>query len=167
MASTGQSVTPDAARQLHDAYAAHAGVCRRYASQLDAHGAEDAAQEAFVKLARRLARGDALPEHPRAWLLAATRSAALDARRSRSRRQRRETAFAPPADEPEAVEAEPLLAALRTLPARQREVVVLRLWAGLTFPEAAELIGVAASTAHADYTAAIETMRQILTKDAR
>lgn len=159
-------MTPTAARQLHDAYAAHAAVCRRYAGQLDGES-DDAAQEAFVKLARRLARGDGLPPNPRAWLLAATRSAALDARRSRTRRQRRESAFATPAVEAEPVEAGPLLAALRGLPVRQREVVVLRLWAGLTFPQAAELIGVAASTAHADYAAAIETMRQILTKDAR
>ena len=40
-----------------------------------------------------------------------------------------------------------------TLPVRQREAVALRLWCGLTFPQAAALMGVAPSTAHADYAA--------------
>lgn len=147
-----------------EVYAAHAAACRVYARHLssDAGGAEDATHEAFVKLARRLAEGRPLPEHLRAWLLSAVRSAALDARRSFRRRERREAFVAyPPAFELStgALDAAEVTAALERLPERQREVVVLHLWAGLTFAEAGALVGVSASTAHGDYTVGLATLR--------
>ena len=122
-----------------------------------------------MKLARRLTNGDAMPAHPRAWLLSAVRSAALDLRRWSRRRERRE-AFAARPDVGEAtdpLDGEAVAAAMDRLPERQREVVVLHLWCDLTFAEAAELIGIAASTAHADYRAGLAALRNLLDPEHR
>ena len=154
------------AKQFAKAHAEHAAACRVYAGRLaPPSAAEDATQEAFVKLCRRLAAGDGMPDHPRAWLLSAVRSAALDLRRSDRRRDRRE-AFVASADtfvpSDTGLDGDTVIAALDTLPERQREVVVLHLWAGLTFAEAGGLMGVSASTAHAAYTAGLAAMRKRL-----
>ena len=161
-----RDVTDAAARMLADAYAAHAPACRLYARSLSPD-AKDAAQEAFARLARRLAAGDGLPEHLRAWLMTAVRSAVLDARRRTRRRQRRETLVHPAAFaaraifEPGAgVDAASAEAALARLPERQREVMVLRIWGDLGFETIATMIGVSTSTAHADFGAGIATLRR-------
>src|SRR5258708_35203908 len=44
-----------------------------------------------------------------------------------------------------------LQSALRTLPEEQREIVVLRVWAELTFEEAADVIGISPNTAASRY----------------
>ena len=148
-----------------DAHAQHAAACLAYAGRLAPAGlADDAKQEAFVKLARRLSAGEPMPDHPRAWLLTAVRSAALDLRRTDRRRERREAFAAQPDVESttDPLHREAITTALDRLPDRQREVVVLHLWCDLTFAEAADLIGIAASTAHADYRAGLAALRQDL-----
>ena len=153
-----------AARALADAHAAHAAACSLYSRSLT--GDEDAKQEAFVRLARHLTAGRGEPRNARAWLLTAVRSAALDEHRGdRRRRDREQRAVFDQADDhgdPAAVDAEAVGRALMRLPARRREAVVLRLWCGLEFNEIARLCGVAASTAHADYTAALADLRHFL-----
>lgn len=165
-------MTDAAARLLADAYAAHAPACRLYARSLSPE-ADDATHEAFVRLARRLVKGEAVPEHCRAWLLTAVRSAALDMRRRTRRRQRHEVAaFADgrgglfePNDSHDAATAE---GALMRLTARQREAVVLRIWCDLSFEAIAALTGTAASTAHADFTTGIDELRRRMSaKDER
>ena len=150
----------------------HAGACRLYARQwLDAGAADDAVQEAFV----RLMRLDTPPDSPRAWLFAAVRHLALTACRSDARRGSRERSagersaggrrpaggdFAASAGD--AIDARLAAEALGDLPPRQREAVVLRLWGGLGYAEAASVAGVSLSTAHADYAAAIASLRRRL-----
>ncbi len=151
------------ARLLAEAYADHAAACRLYARSLAVE--DDAQQEAFVRLARHLAAGRAMPDHPRAWLLTATRSAALDARRNHRRRLAREAAaFKDKAmfEQSDSLDTNAVERALAQLAPRQREAVVLRLWCDCDFKAIGELTGVAASTAHADYAAGIDELRRLL-----
>ena len=155
-------MTDPAARLLAEAYAAHGPACRLYARALT-DDPDDVIQEAFIRLARRLTAGEPLPEHLRAWLLTAVRSAAIDARRRSQRRRNHEAAaFAQrPMFEPaEGLDAAAAERALQDLPQRQREAVVLRIWGGLGFEAIAQMTGVATSTAHADFTAGIAELRR-------
>ena len=52
--------------------------------------------------------------------------------------------------------------ALEDLPTEQREVIVARLWGGLSFDEIAEINGTAASTAHRRYQQGIAALREKL-----
>jgi len=54
--------------------------------------------------------------------------------------------------------------ALNKLPENQREVITLKIWAGLTFSEIAEALGVPANTAASRYRYGLESLRQ-LTKE--
>ena len=152
---------------IEAAYAQHAAACVLYAQQIvGARLSEDACQEAFVRLFRHLARGGDLPRAARAWLLKATRSAALDLMRSEKRRSRREEAagvreaFA--ANPGAALDGRELAAALAGLPPRQRETIVLRVWGEMGFTEIAEMLDVAVSTAHGDYSAGLRALREKL-----
>jgi RNA polymerase sigma-70 factor (ECF subfamily) len=51
---------------------------------------------------------------------------------------------------------------MAALPGEQREVIVLRLWSGLTLAEIADVMNVGVSTVHARYSAAVESLRRIL-----
>ena len=87
--------------------------------------------------------------------------------RPQRRRQRRESAAARPVRwfvEPEVdgLDAETAVAALQSLPAEQREVLVARHWGGLSFEQIAEVAGCSASTAFRRYTAGVETLRRQL-----
>jgi RNA polymerase sigma factor (sigma-70 family) len=66
------------------------------------------------------------------------------------------------ADAETLLDAERATAALRSLPADQREVITLALWSGLTFEQIGELIGCSSSTAHRWYVAGLATLRERL-----
>ena len=51
------------------------------------------------------------------------------------------------------------VAALEALPIHEREVIVLRLWSGMSFDEIGELIGKSTSTAHRWYESGLATLR--------
>jgi RNA polymerase sigma-70 factor (ECF subfamily) len=146
-----------------------------FARLLDAHGPplilyarqwcdapEDVVQDAFLKLV-------ALRTPPRetaAWLYRVVRNGAIDASRMTRRRQQRE-ASARPAHwfvEPEVdgLDAEVAVAALARLPMDEREVIVARLWGGLSFEQIAALAGCSASTAFRRYEAGIAALREQL-----
>jgi RNA polymerase sigma-70 factor (ECF subfamily) len=122
---------------------------------------EDVVQDAFLKLV-------ALRQPPRdvvAWLFRVVRNGAIDAIRSHRRRQQRESVAARPVRwfvEPEVdgLDAEAAVAALQRLPVEQREVIVARLWGGLSFEQVAELAGCSASSAFRRFSAGIDTLRQ-------
>src|SRR5262245_36830744 len=97
--------------------------------------AEDVVQEAFVRFWRSRHRA----EDPTAYLFTCVRSTALEWLRGRRRRLRREEAAAGAEMEPlfeASIEQDERRAAIESallvLPPEQREVVVLKLWAGLT-----------------------------------
>lgn len=125
---------------------------------------EDVVQEAFLELAQQ----PEAPDNAVGWLYRVVRHRALNSARSTVRRRRRESAAALPADswfEPDVMgqmEAGEATEALRQLPVAQREVIVARLWGGLSFPQIAELVGTSISTAYRRYHAGIVALRERL-----
>ncbi len=142
-------------------YRRHAPALRLYARQWGG-GAEDLVQEAFIRLSRQTPP----PEQVLPWMYRVVRNEARIAHRSASRRRRREQrASAPEAwfstaeDRLDAGEATRLLA---ELPLELREVIVARLWGGLTFEEIARLIGCSLPTAHRRYHTGLTQLRERL-----
>ncbi len=131
--------------------------------------AEDVVQTAFVKFWRK--QPDASREHY-PLLFAAVRSTALDLLRGSERRARREaepsvdvlredTSFFDTAVE-QREDAALIESALRGLPAEQREVLVLRIWGGLTFAEIAATLAESINTVASRHRYALETLRRQL-----
>ncbi len=128
--------------------------------------AEDVVQDAFVRCWRH--RHGQIAENQSLYF-AAVRSAALDARRREERRRRRESAVLSNSDvTPFACEmedrelADTVHAALQKLPIEQREVLVLRIWGELTFPEIADVMDVAVDTAASRHRYALAALRKLL-----
>jgi RNA polymerase sigma-70 factor (ECF subfamily) len=124
--------------------------------------ADDLVQEGFVRFWRSGAS-----EKSVGYLFSCVRHAALDRLRSDRRRSKREHAaeICPrPNGDPlnhasDAEWTERVQAALARLPAEQQEVVVMRLWAGLTFPQFGEVLDIPAATATSRYRYGIEFLR--------
>jgi RNA polymerase sigma-70 factor, ECF subfamily len=130
--------------------------------------AEDVVQEAFVRFWRSRQRAI----DPAAYLYSCVKHCALDWERSRKRQSRREEATARP--EAEALFAGPLeqgerLAAISTalgiLPDNQREVVVMKIWGGLSFPQIAEALRISSNTAASRYRYALAKLREQLAEE--
>jgi RNA polymerase sigma-70 factor, ECF subfamily len=131
----------------------------------DEHLGSDAAQEAFVRLWRRMGESGA-PERPGAWLRRAALSSALDLARRRAVRARRESssdehesdgaqsATPPLAHVSEAELRQRLERALADLPEGQRAVFALRHDAGLELREVADVLGVQLSTVKTQFARA-------------
>jgi DNA-directed RNA polymerase specialized sigma24 family protein len=102
----------------------------------DAAAAEDVVQEAFIRVHRVLARRHA--PHP----MPDVASAEEDACTSLARRE--------------------VVVALRALPARQREAVVLRYWADLTEAQAGELMGVSTGSVKAYTSRGLAKLGELL-----
>jgi RNA polymerase sigma-70 factor (ECF subfamily) len=147
-----------------------------FARLVDAHGPalilyarqwcdapEDVVQDAFLKLI-------VLPQSPCEvvpWLYRVVRNGALDHGKTSRRRSRREQKAARPERwfvEPavEGLDAESAVAALQRLPLEQREIIVARLWGGLSFEQIAGLAACSASTAFRRFSAGIDTLREEL-----
>lgn len=139
----------------------------------DSHAdAEDVVQEAFVRFWRD---GRFRAEDPTAYLFATVRRTALNHRRGTARRRQREADAGVPADAPTA-DADPMFgdplvrdewrirlqAALAELPSEQREVLVLRVWRGLTFQQAADTLDIPPDTAASGHRYAIAALRRSL-----
>jgi RNA polymerase sigma-70 factor (ECF subfamily) len=132
--------------------------------------AEDVVQDGFVRFwAARDRAAD-----PVAYLFTCVRSAALDWRRGSRRRGRREEAVARPHST-----AAPLFtagleqeerraaveAALAQLPESQREVLVMKVWARLSFPQIARALQVPVDTAASRFRYALEKLRNRLAEE--
>ena len=127
--------------------------------------AEDVVQDAFVRFWRTQ---KALGGDPLALLVTSVRRAAFDLARRGGRRQRREdasqgpdTLFEPLVQQDDRREA--IEGALARLPVPQREVLVLKIWGGLTFEEIAVQLDVPANTAASRYRYALEALKTELT----
>ena len=144
---------------------------------LDRHGAalelyaaqwyelpEDVVQEAFLELVRQ----SSVPERIVPWLYRVVRNRAISAARSQNRRKRREHHvqrsaahwFESNADAE--LDAELVVETLEQLPAEEREVLVARIWGGLTFEQIAEVTAASSSTTHRRYEAGLKSLRERL-----
>ena len=131
----------------------------------DRASAEDVVQEAFCGLYRRWSR---LADSGSA--VSYLRSCVLNGCRSQLRRRARPPAQ--PAEQPPPVSAESavlaseeraaVLRALRRLPARQREAVLLRYYLDLSAQEAADAMGVGPSTVRSATHRALGTLGDLL-----
>ena len=129
-------------------FEAHAAGLVLYARQwLDRAAAEDAVQEAFVRLTLQ----PRPPDNVKAWLYRTVRNEAIAAR---------ETFFAPSSDD--ALDAKAAAAALHRLPAAQREIVVLRIWGQLTLAEISRLTATPVSTVFHQYQRGLNALREMM-----
>lgn len=132
---------------------AHLGVLRRYALVLtrDPDEAEDLVQEALLRAVASARTWE--PGRPvRPWLLAIVHNQHV----SRRRRRQVEAACtveleeqapkAVPAAQPHRIQLNRTMQALMSLPEEQREVLVLVALEGLSYKEAAELLGIPLGT---------------------
>ena len=121
---------------------------------------EDVVQEAFVKLSQQ----KATPERVVAWLYRVVRNEAISRARAEQRRKKHESIAATRswfvvADD---TDGAAVTSALESLPAEEREMIVLHLWGGLTFAEIAAIVGSSASSVHRGYVAGIQRLRERL-----
>jgi len=140
----------------------HAAALMLYARQWCA-SPEDVVQEAFVKLTAQ----KPVPTEVVAWLYRVVRNGALSAARAERRRRHHEARaavvpnwFVP--SESNRLDSETATRALQALPLEQREVLVARLWGGLTFEQIAGVTGLSASAAHRHYHAGLAALRERL-----
>ena len=150
--------------------AAHGPAAQLYARQFTAsfEDAQDALHDGFVRFWPRRTRA----REPLALFFACVRSAAIDRQRSSIRRQKRDrgTALSEESaanDVADLAQRELVEAALTRLPAEQREVVVLKIWAGLTFQQIAETSGESINTISARYRYGLEKLEGLLSPEMR
>src|SRR5262245_45627419 len=149
-------------RQLGDLLDRYFAALTLYARQWCA-APEDAVQDAVCKMVGLRTS----PIDTAAWLFKAVRNAAIDRGKADRRRARREAAAARPdrwfAERAiDGLDAADAVAALESLHPDQRELIVARLWGGLTLEQAASAAGCSVSTAHRRFEAGIEHLRERL-----
>ncbi|MDP6634316.1 MAG: sigma-70 family RNA polymerase sigma factor [Phycisphaerae bacterium] len=130
--------------------------------------AEDVVQDAFVRFWPKRASA----RNARAYMYACVRTAAMDRRRSQARRRRREE-LAGPADDESLFEhtqehderREMIERMLEALPDEQKEVVIMKIWGGLTFKRIGQALTISANTAASRYRYALTSMRSGLQQE--
>lgn len=155
----GQTLTAEDVRRYYDQ---HGPALVAYACSFvaDVAAAEDAVHQVFLKLLRGDTR---TPDAPLAYLYRAVRNAALNLRRNRQRDMPLETqklCFVDRGGNREAALA--LQTALGEIPEEQREVVVMRIWSGMTLEEISTMTGVSLNTVASRYRYALEKLREQL-----
>lgn len=157
-------------RSLEELYERYGGRCFALASRIldDRHLAEDVVQQVFTALWQG-GGYDSGRGAVSTWLLSITHHKSIDMLRREGTRRRRlaseqallETAAAGPGPDEEAwrrLRAEKTREALRTLPAEQREVLLLAYYGGYTQREIAELTGLPLGTVK---TRTLHAMRKL------
>ncbi|MCK4283251.1 MAG: RNA polymerase sigma factor [Candidatus Brocadiae bacterium] len=155
-----RSITPRLLGRLLDEHARPmALLARQWCDSPD-----DIVQEALVKLVQQKTP----PDNAVAWLYRVVRNLAISAARRDRRRQRREASVARmrqgwfmPSDG-DRLDARAAAEAMRALPVEQREVIVARIWGGLTFEEIAQVMDCSSSAAHRRYRAGLSALRETL-----
>jgi RNA polymerase sigma factor (sigma-70 family) len=142
-----------------DVYAYAAGLLR------DQAAAEDVTAAAFERAYRKRSRFDARKGSPRAWLFGIARNAALDELRRRSRHTELSVDPVDAASVPEADEYDSELRlllgdALGGLETRERELISLRFFAGLSNGEIARVIGVSTSNVGTRLNRTMDKLRE-------
>ena len=150
------------ANEIGRLLAKHANSLELFAAQWTT-SAEDCVQEAFIELARQSKR----PDNPLAWLFRVVRNRALNASRSdrrRSNHERLAAMMSKMSNDSNALanENEQLIAALDSMSPQDRELIVLRVWSGLTWQQVADVVGTSSSGAQRHYVVALRKLKQIL-----
>jgi len=152
---------PLAAEQLAGLIDSHAAILQVWTRSRTPHW-EDVVQEAFC----RLATVEPAPEQPKSWLFTVCKNLAEKANRSEVRRGKRDAARAHPeafvGNPTETLEQSETLAAVETLEAAFKEILVARIWGGLSWEEIGQLAGVSAATAFRRYETALKQLRELL-----
>jgi len=155
-----QPVTPELLSSLLDE---HGSALELFASQWTGMP-EDCVQEAFLQLVRQ----SKPPDQVVPWLFRVVRNRAISLRRSSQRRQRHESAaaieraswFQPVPRSP--IDDAKLTEALRSLSDEHREVIVAKIWGGLSYEQIGEVVGTSRSSAHRRYEAGLRILRERL-----
>jgi RNA polymerase sigma-70 factor (ECF subfamily) len=158
--SNNDAVGPELLGRLLDC---HAAALELYARQW-CDASDDVVQESLIELVRQTD----VPHDVVAWLYRVVRNKAISAGRSNRRRKQHETVAAEQGHEwfepstSDHFDSQIAAGALESLPLEQREVVVARIWGGLSFQQIGQLVGASDSAAHRRYEAALSALRQKL-----
>lgn len=128
--------------------------------------AEDVVQDVFVRVAEQGSRLASV-RHPRRWLLTVTHRRAVDLCRGRSRRRADSLDDVPyleamSGDPDRVIDARAVSQLIGTLPAKQREVLMLRHFAECSFAEIGRITGAPTFTAASRYRLAVARLRHRL-----
>jgi RNA polymerase sigma-70 factor, ECF subfamily len=142
-----------------DVYAYAAGLLR------DRTAAEDVTAAAFERAYRKRSRFNAERGSPRAWLFGIARNAALDELRRRGRQAELSTEPVDAASQPDRGDQRSELrllldGALGKLEARERELIALKFFAGLSNAEIGRVIGTSASNAGTKLHRTMDKLRE-------
>jgi RNA polymerase sigma-70 factor (ECF subfamily) len=170
------AATPDAdlSTSFEALYRRTFGRVYAYVASLlrDHSAAEDVTALAFERAYRRRSRYRASRGSPEAWLFGIARNAALDELRARRRRAVLE---AEPADvhavpvesgAEQTLRRETVAAALATLDPRERDLVALKFFAGLTNAEIARVLRISESNTGTRLHRTLERLREACDDDA-
>jgi RNA polymerase sigma-70 factor (sigma-E family) len=165
-------VPPQAADAVTELYAAHAfGLVRLAVIMLgDRAAAEDVVQDAFLGLYRRW---DSLAEasHPLGYVRTSVLNGCRSALRRQSRRRLAVGLSQPPGESAEALalvseEHRAVVAAIRRLPERQREALLLRYYLEMSEDEIARAMRVSRGTVKSATSRALAALERTLTEDS-
>ena len=149
-------------KEIEDLYRQHGPALLLFAIAVtgERSSAQDAVQQVFVRL---LERGLGGVVHAKAYLYRCVRNAVLNSTKAHERN------VALDEDTPwfdvlnrDFTEELSLRRGLRALPSEQRQVVVLRVWCGLTYAETASLLEISANTVASRYRYALEKLRDAM-----
>ena len=173
MAEHGPAGVAELNETIAGLYRAHRLSLLRLASFLvdDRAVAEELVQDAFAALCQRwssLAAETAAPAYLRRTVVNGARSAHRRQGIVRRHLRAAEPGTTPPADFAVllAEEHREVVTALRRLPRRQREVLVLRYWANLDAAEIAQALGISRGTVKSTVSRALDALETTL-KDTR
>ena len=144
---------------------AHFAALVLFARQWIPDGTEDVVQESLVKLVE-LSRTKEKPDNPVAWLYKVVRNRAISQFRKISNRLKYEQKAAGEKSvwfisaSVNGYDSEEIADMLKRLPVEQREIVIQRIWGGLSFDEIADTTNASRTTVFRRYTEAIETLRK-------
>lgn len=136
-------------RQMEAVIHEHEGGLLRYATRIlnNAATAQDVVQDVFIRLFQSWEDGMRPTSNLRAWLFSATHNRAVDCIRREARlrllheRHAQECAADPTEADPVAEQKRRVLAMVQALDERERQVLLLRLEAGLSYREISRVTG--------------------------
>jgi RNA polymerase sigma factor (sigma-70 family) len=168
LAATATEVPSDADMAFEELYRSSRDDVYGYVAGLlrDRSLAEDVTAAAFERAYRKRRSYNEKRGTQRAWLFGIARNAALDELRGRRKRvelagePEDERAIRPEDAADDALRRAALRSALADLKARERELVALKFFAGLTNPEIAQVIGTSETNAGTKLHRVIEKLRR-------